>query len=200
MIDILPCRGNQQAYRTKQVHIAGEQEVDPAEDRSLGESEACRDALEKSIALDEVVRARDHLRAAGATITFEGRRRAGCQVAVEFRDPDGHRLEIYWGLDQVGADGNIRPPEQWREAHSLKAAIDDPEVDTIYLLSDGVPSYGSVKRDYRVLQEVARANRWRKVVIHTILLGTRGTDKKFMRRLAEQTGGTAVDAEGRPLG
>ena len=47
--------------------------------------------------LDEVLRARDHLRRQGVAIDFEGRRRAGCQIAVEFRDPDGHRLEIYLG-------------------------------------------------------------------------------------------------------
>jgi len=40
--------------------------------------------------LAEVIRARDRLRAHGAKIDFEGRRRAGCQIAVEFRDPDNH--------------------------------------------------------------------------------------------------------------
>ncbi|MHC4955705.1 MAG: HEAT repeat domain-containing protein [Planctomycetota bacterium] len=82
---------------------------------------------------------------------------------------------------------------------TLVAAMDDPEVDTIYLLSDGVPSYGSVKRDYRVLQEVRRKNRWRRVAIHTILLGTKGTDRRFMRDLARENQGSAVDAEGQPL-
>src|SRR5207247_4890503 len=41
--------------------------------------------------LEEVLRARDHLREHGVELDFEGRRRAGCQLAVEFRDPDGHR-------------------------------------------------------------------------------------------------------------
>ena len=76
--------------------------------------------------LDEVVRARDHLRRHEVPIDFEGRRRAGCQIAVEFRDPDGHRLEIYWGLDQVGSEGKSRPAGQWKWSHSLKEAIDDP--------------------------------------------------------------------------
>ena len=76
--------------------------------------------------LDEVLRARDHLRKHGATVDFEGRRRAGCQIAVEFRDPDGHRLEIYWGVDQVGSDGHVRPPEEWKGAPSIEAAIADP--------------------------------------------------------------------------
>ena len=76
--------------------------------------------------LDEVLRARDHLRAHGVAIDFEGRRRAGCQIAVEFRDPDGHRLEIYWGVDQVGSDGAVRPPAEWKGAQSLADAITDP--------------------------------------------------------------------------
>ncbi|HVM79848.1 MAG TPA: VOC family protein [Stellaceae bacterium] len=76
--------------------------------------------------LDEVLRARDYLRKHGVQIDFEGRRRAGVQIAVEFRDPDGHRLEIYWGLDQVGSDGYVRPASEWKGAKSLAAAIADP--------------------------------------------------------------------------
>jgi catechol 2,3-dioxygenase-like lactoylglutathione lyase family enzyme len=76
--------------------------------------------------LDEVVRARDYLRAHGVAIDFEGRRRAGCQIAIEFRDPDGHRLEIYWGVDQIGSDGIARPPAEWKGAHGLAQAIADP--------------------------------------------------------------------------
>lgn len=75
--------------------------------------------------LEEVFGARDWLRANGVKIEFEGRRRAGCQVAVEFRDPDGHWLEIYWGLDQVGPDGRIRPPQEWRECFTLEDAVAD---------------------------------------------------------------------------
>jgi catechol 2,3-dioxygenase len=82
--------------------------------------------------LDEVFAARDWLKANGVKVEFEGRRRAGCQVAVEFRDPDGHWLEIYWGLDQVGPDGKVRPPEEWRECFSLEDAVQDapPGQDT----------------------------------------------------------------------
>jgi catechol 2,3-dioxygenase-like lactoylglutathione lyase family enzyme len=76
--------------------------------------------------LDEVVRARDHLRRHGVPIDFEGRRRAGCQLAVEFRDPDNHRLEIYWGIDQIGSDGRARPAAEWKGVRGLDAAIADP--------------------------------------------------------------------------
>jgi len=76
--------------------------------------------------LDEVLRARDYLTARGIPIDFEGRRRAGSQIAIEFHDPDGHRLEIFWGLDQVGTDGRVRPESEWKWAHSLEDAIADP--------------------------------------------------------------------------
>src|SRR6185436_8648710 len=62
--------------------------------------------------LDEVVRARAHLERHG--------------VKIEFHDPDNHFLEIFWGLDQVGTDGRIRPPEEWREELSLEDAIANP--------------------------------------------------------------------------
>jgi catechol 2,3-dioxygenase-like lactoylglutathione lyase family enzyme len=75
--------------------------------------------------LDEVFHARNRLREHKVPIVFEGRRRAGVQIAVEFLDPDGHHLEIYWGLDRI-EDGRIRPREEWREAHSLEEALEHP--------------------------------------------------------------------------
>jgi len=73
--------------------------------------------------LDEVFRARAWLRKHGVPIVFEGRRRAGCQIAVEFQDPDGNNLEIYWGIDQVGTNGYVRPAGEWRQARTLEDAV-----------------------------------------------------------------------------
>jgi len=86
--------------------------------------------------LDEVFRVRAHLKALGITPHFEGRRRAGCQVAVEFRDPDGHELEIYWNIDQIGSEGSVRPPSEWRAAQSLEAALTDPPKGQDVTLAD----------------------------------------------------------------
>jgi catechol 2,3-dioxygenase-like lactoylglutathione lyase family enzyme len=76
--------------------------------------------------LDDVIRARAHLRAKEVKIDFDGRRRAGVQIAVEFRDPDDHRLEIYWGIDQVAPGAQARPAHEWKGARSLEQAIADP--------------------------------------------------------------------------
>ena len=73
--------------------------------------------------LEEVFYARDHLKKTGVKFTFEGRRRAGCQVSVEFLDPDGHHLELYWGVDQIGSDGRVRPPDEWRQTMSLEDTV-----------------------------------------------------------------------------
>jgi len=94
--------------------------------------------------LDEVFRARKHLRELGAEITFEGRRRAGVQIAVEFKDPDGHWLEIYWGLDQVGADGQVRPASEWRWLHTLEEAVAHAPPGQVPALAD--PSLLEPKR------------------------------------------------------
>ena len=86
--------------------------------------------------LDEVVRARAHLRAHGVALDFDGRRRAGVQIALEFRDPDGHNLEIYWGIDQIGSEGRVRPAAQWKGARSLEDAIADPVMGQDTTLAD----------------------------------------------------------------
>jgi catechol 2,3-dioxygenase len=76
--------------------------------------------------VDDVFRARAWLRERGVPIVFEGRRRAGCQIAVEFRDPDGNNLEIYWSIDQISTNGMARPASEWRPAQTLEEAIKNP--------------------------------------------------------------------------
>jgi catechol 2,3-dioxygenase-like lactoylglutathione lyase family enzyme len=76
--------------------------------------------------LEEVFRVRDRLREHKVTITFDGRRRAGCQISVEFLDPDKHTIEIYWGLDQVGTNGYVRPASEWKGIRGLEEAVANP--------------------------------------------------------------------------
>jgi catechol 2,3-dioxygenase len=86
--------------------------------------------------LDEVFKARANLEEHGIKIAYEGRRRAGVQIAVEFCDPDGHRLEIYWGMDQVARGEAARPPEEWIETFSLEEAVDNPPLGQDTTLQD----------------------------------------------------------------
>ena len=76
----------------------------------------------------------------------------------------------------------------------------DGPVDEIFLLTDGVPTVGEMTDPDRLCGEIAKINKTRKVRIHTIAVGAPGVgvspvDLKFMKRLAEENGGTAVHAE-----
>jgi catechol 2,3-dioxygenase len=86
--------------------------------------------------LEELTRVREHLRQHQVPIDLDGRRGAGSQLVVEFRDPDNHRLEIYWDIDQVGSEGIARPASEWKAVTSLEAAIADPVVGQDTTLRD----------------------------------------------------------------
>ena len=76
--------------------------------------------------LETLFAARDFLQERGVEITFEGRRGPGGNIGLEFRDPDGFALELYYGMDQLRAPGESRPFSEWRRATSLEEAVANP--------------------------------------------------------------------------
>lgn len=80
----------------------------------------------------ELFKIRDHLKKHGVPIVFEGRRGAGCNVGVEFLDPDGNMIELYASMDQIGWEGESRPSEQWRRAKTLEEAVENPVAGAQY--------------------------------------------------------------------
>ena len=64
-------------------------------------------------------------------------------------------------------------------------------VDTILFLSDGMPSHGERIAPDDILRDVRRANRLRRVALHTIAIGD--FNKDFMSELAQENGGRFVD-------
>jgi len=82
----------------------------------------------------------------------------------------------------------------------------NPQVDTIYFLSDGIPSTGKYEVPEEILIKLRYANRFRKVIFHTIALamGKASVEKAqkyedpeemaaFMTMIAEMNGGTCLD-------
>ena len=53
----------------------------------------------------------------------------------------------------------------------LETAFNDPRVDTLMVLSDGIPSGGSVNNIDAIIDDVSRWNILRYVVIHSVALG-----------------------------
>lgn len=70
---------------------------------------------------------------------------------------------------------------------TIERAFADPDVDTIYLLTDGDPSAGRVKDVDGIAEEVRRWNRTRQLVIHCIGIGI---DSPLLKRLAAENGGS----------
>ena len=69
---------------------------------------------------------------------------------------------------------------------ALVAALEDPAVDTVFLLSDGAPSAGEITDPKLLVEDIVRRNRSRRVVFHCISIGG---DSAMMRDLAGATGG-----------
>lgn len=83
--------------------------------------------------------------------------------------------------------GGLKPAGETNIYDALTLALSDPEVDTIYFLSDGAPNRGARVTPTEILEGIERANRFRRVVIHTIQIGQ---DQELMQRLAARNGGT----------
>ena len=71
----------------------------------------------------------------------------------------------------------------------MKAAFDDPDVDTIYVLSDGEPTAGGVTDPHGIREDVQFWNKHRGVEIHTIAVGG---SLEVLEWLAADSGGTYV--------
>jgi HEAT repeat protein len=82
-------------------------------------------------------------------------------------------------VENVKADGDTNVFD------SLEKALEDPDVDTIYLLSDGVPTTGKYVSVPDVLRAVRRLNRARQILIHAVSIGS----SPFMQQLAGENGG-----------
>ena len=98
------------------------------------------------------------------------------------------RKALAW-LDKQEAKG-------WGAFYEPLEALLEEDVDSAVLLSDGSPSRGRYDRDVRILTEYPRANRFRRLAINTVLVGTKGADRTFMEELAAATGGRFRAAAG----
>lgn len=83
-------------------------------------------------------------------------------------------------IDGLGANGGTNLYD------ALALAFEDPLVDTIFVLSDGQPSAGTVIDPLIIREDVKRWNTVRKIRIHTVSIGT---DFDVLKWLAEDSGG-----------
>ncbi len=76
--------------------------------------------------IDALFKARDWLQKNNIPVVFEGRKGAGGNAGLHFRDPDGYEFEIYCGMDQIDEAGHLRPPDQFHRVKSLEEVVANP--------------------------------------------------------------------------
>jgi len=100
---------------------------------------------------------------------------AMCKGTKEDRD------EAQIWISRLGASGGTNLYD------SLQKAFRDPDVDTIFVMSDGEPTVGQQIDPFRIREDVAAWNQNRKIVIHTIAIG--GT-LEILEWIAKDSGGS----------
>jgi len=114
-------------------------------------------------------------------------------------------------------DENVQASLEWIEKRMLprggtnthlalmRSIRDNPKVDTVFFMSDGLPSGGQIELQEEILVALRNENRFRKVKFNTIALvfGKSKIEKAwkyedpiemgaFMTRIAEETGGSSL--------
>ena len=93
------------------------------------------------------------------------------------------RDEAHEFVDRLGAMGGTNL------YGALRHAFEDPDVDTIFVLSDGEPSTGDVTDTFEIRAHVKRWNAERDIEINSIAVGG---SFQILEWLAEDSGGTHV--------
>lgn len=76
---------------------------------------------------------------------------------------------------------------------ALIEAFSEPEADTVFLLSDGKPTYGTYVHSENIIENISKYNRFKKIMIHTIMTGKKGTNRELMEKLADISNGICTE-------
>lgn len=69
--------------------------------------------------LDDLRQKAGEVRALGIEVIGPEQKGPGMDKTIEFRDPDGNKIQFYCDMDQIGWDDRSRPPEQWQRQKSV---------------------------------------------------------------------------------
>jgi catechol 2,3-dioxygenase-like lactoylglutathione lyase family enzyme len=96
--------------------------------------------------LQEVGQAIPWLKERGMTIQRAGRDMPGSNWHTYFYDPDGHTNELYYGIEQIGWNGESRPDRMYTHERHFRYAPDLPQIpdaeETLRLLDQGIDVHG----------------------------------------------------------
>jgi hypothetical protein len=89
-------------------------------------------------------------------------------------------------LEFVRAQGLAGQKDIWQ---ALETVLDDPSIDTVFLLSSGEPEIGRYVHWNRVTWHLTELNRFRAVVVHAIAYSDSQWYREQLQKIAEVTGG-----------
>ncbi len=126
-----------------------------------------------------------------AAIAFVKKQKAREAVPVRRRTPGGGTRTVMtddgrtnlWGAIEAAFGATPTQPDDKYYRSKL---------DTIFLLSDGLPTDGEITSTDEILERVRQVNGFRNIVIHTIQMG-KITQSDFLKNLAEENRGTWVN-------
>lgn len=75
---------------------------------------------------------------------------------------------------------------------ALTTAAADPEIDTVFLLSSGEPEVGEYVHYNRVVEHLLDLNRFRKLVVHTVVYSDEKWYQDQLIKISEATGGKFI--------
>ncbi|MCO5166797.1 MAG: hypothetical protein M9894_10575 [Planctomycetes bacterium] len=140
------------------------------------------EALPDDVRTNVVFFASDYWRHAEQLVPINRARAALIGFVKEAVTPDFRKAQ-----DRHRSRSNIYDP--------LVFAMEDPEIDTVFFLSEGGPNEGRYVERERLLRHVARLNVYQRVQVHTLQVTNDRAGGAFLRRLAEVTGGQFHDVE-----
>jgi len=155
--------------------------VDKSGSMSAVDRKAGKERLE--MASDEVLAAVGRLkdRDSVGVVFFDSRAQPWGDRLVRLTRTRRTNLKEYVRKQRPSGGTNIYDP--------LAQALEMKGVDTVFLLSDGVPGSGTYVATRDILRAVRRLNQTRRIAIHGIAIGQ---DSELLKKLAQENGGRYV--------
>lgn len=122
-------------------------------------------------------------------------KKGGLMKATERR-----KKQAYKFIDKQNPSGATNVYDSIEMAFGLGDPNKKTDVDTIFLLSDGIPNRGQYTDPGAIVKQVKKKNQGRNVKINTIILGNgsgapsgQAANADFLKKLAKETGGQFED-------
>jgi len=128
-------------------------------------------------------------------ITFENKVKMWKKVMVQATSANKNKAIAYIKMLSAGGGTNISDALEKSFELAGVGTTDSTvalNVETVFLLTDGVPSAGKYKAPNDILIHLSEWNELKRVIVHSVGLGD-NQDKDFLRKMAEQNNGVYID-------